>query len=137
MPGQQGSDLVGLRMRLGVDVAVDGHPRLVELGAVEGLGQSSNGRLHDRGVERAGYRVPDDVSVMGMDDLPQAAFHNPPLSTVHIPMREIGGVALDLLLDSIDGFTTPPRRVELACQIVERQSTAVVPSPPATQKTGT
>ncbi len=76
------------------------------------------------GLHRCGYKVPGDVSVIGMDDLPQAAFHNPPLTTIHIPMREIGGVALDLLLDSVDGMMTPPQRIELACRIVERQSTA-------------
>ena len=77
-------------------------------------------------LERSGYRVPDQVSVMGMDDLPQAAFHNPPLTTVHIPMREIGAVALDLLLDAVAGLGAPPRRIELACHIVERQSTTRV-----------
>lgn len=76
------------------------------------------------GVQQMGYTVPDDVSVMGMDDLPQAAFLNPPLTTMHIPMRELGGVALDLMRDAISGFASPPRRVELACHIVERQSTA-------------
>jgi DNA-binding LacI/PurR family transcriptional regulator len=75
------------------------------------------------GLERAGYKVPDDVSVMGMDDLPQAAFHMPPLTTMHIPMREIGAAALNLLLDDLGGLSMPPRRVELACHIVERQST--------------
>jgi DNA-binding LacI/PurR family transcriptional regulator len=75
------------------------------------------------GIGRAGYRVPSDVSVMGMDDLPQAAFHNPPLTTMHIPMREIGAASLDLLLDDLGGMDLPPRRVELACHIVERQST--------------
>lgn len=85
------------------------------------------------GLHRCGYTVPDDVSVMGMDDLPQAAFHNPPLTTIHIPMREIGGVALDLLLDGVDGLATPSRRIELACQIVERQSTAAAPRRSAAQ----
>lgn len=75
------------------------------------------------GIERAGYHVPADVSVMGMDDLPQAAFQNPPLTTMHIPMREIGAASLDLLLDNLGGMDLPPRRVELACHIVERQST--------------
>jgi DNA-binding LacI/PurR family transcriptional regulator len=78
------------------------------------------------GIERSGYRVPVDVSVMGMDDLPQAAFHNPPLTTMHIPMREIGAASLDLLLDDLGGMDLPPRRVELACHVVERQSTAPV-----------
>jgi DNA-binding LacI/PurR family transcriptional regulator len=75
------------------------------------------------GIERKGYRAPDDVSIMGMDDLPLAAFQNPPLTTMHIPMREIGAASLDLLLDDLGGMELPPRRVELACHIVERQST--------------
>ena len=79
------------------------------------------------GIERSGYRIPDDVSVMGMDDLPQAAFHNPPLTTMHIPMREIGAASLDLLLDDLGGMDFPPRRVELACHVVERQSTGPAP----------
>lgn len=79
------------------------------------------------GLQRAGYRVPEDVSVMGMDDLPQAAFYNPPLTSVHIPMREIGATALDLLLDSAGPLSGPARRIELACHIVERQSTAPAP----------
>ncbi len=78
------------------------------------------------GVHKAGYRVPDDVSVMGMDDLPQAAFQNPPLTTMHIPMREIGAASLDLLLNELGGMAMPPRRVEFACHIVKRQSTGAV-----------
>lgn len=79
------------------------------------------------GLEAAGIKVPAEVSVMGMDDLPQAAFHNPPLTTMHIPMREIGAASLDLLLDDLGARHLPPRRVEFACHIVERQSTAACP----------
>lgn len=77
------------------------------------------------GVQQMGFSVPGDVSVMGMDDLPQAAFLNPPLTTMHIPMREIGSVALDLLRDSLSGLPMPARRVEIACHLVERASTAM------------
>jgi DNA-binding LacI/PurR family transcriptional regulator len=76
------------------------------------------------GIQQKGFSVPGDVSVMGMDDLPQAAFLNPPLTTMHIPMREIGSVALDLLRDTLSGIPAPPRRVELACHLVQRASTA-------------
>lgn len=79
------------------------------------------------GVQQMGYSVPDDVSVMGMDDLPQAAFLNPPLTAMHIPMRELGYVALDLLRDKLASVPMPARRVELACHLVLRASTA----PPA------
>ncbi len=78
------------------------------------------------GVQQAGYAVPHDVAVMGIDDLPQAAFLSPPLTTMHVPMREIGAAALDLLRDDVMGLPMPPRRLELACHIVERQSTAPV-----------
>ncbi len=74
------------------------------------------------GLASRGYKVPDAASVMGMDDLPQAAFHTPPLTTIHIPMREIGAAALDLLRDQMVGFSAPARRVELACGLVERAS---------------
>ncbi len=77
------------------------------------------------GLQQAGYNVPADVSVMGMDDLPQAAFCNPPLSTIHIPMHEIGAAALDLLLGNLGGLPSPTRRVELACHIVKRSSAAL------------
>ncbi|WP_312223432.1 LacI family DNA-binding transcriptional regulator [Rhizobium rhizoryzae] len=76
------------------------------------------------GVQKAGFTVPDDVSVVGMDDLPQASFVNPPLTTMHLPMREIGSAALDLISDSMAGRINPARRVELACHLVERSSTA-------------
>ncbi|MDO1585355.1 LacI family DNA-binding transcriptional regulator [Rhizobium oryzicola] len=76
------------------------------------------------GVQRTGLSVPGDVSVVGMDDLPQAAFFNPPLTTMHLPMREIGAVGLDLLRDAAAGMVYPARRVELACHLIERSSTA-------------
>jgi DNA-binding LacI/PurR family transcriptional regulator len=76
------------------------------------------------GLQRLGHKVPDDVSIVGIDDLPQAAFQRPPLTTMHVPMREIGAAALNLLLDDLGGSPMPPRRVELACHLIERQSTA-------------
>jgi len=72
-------------------------------------------------LNEAGYRVPDDISVCGMDDLPLAAFSAPPLTTMHIPMREIGSTALTLLLDDM-AQAGLPRRVELACRLIERNS---------------
>lgn len=76
------------------------------------------------GLQNLGFSVPGQVSVMGMDNLPQGAFLNPPLTTMQIPMREIGAAALDLLRDDVIGAGMPARRVELACHMVERQSTA-------------
>lgn len=76
------------------------------------------------GLAQRGIDVPGEVSVVGMDGLPQGAFHNPPLTTVQMPMREIGAAALDLLRDHVTGPGAIPRRVELACSMVERASAA-------------
>lgn len=81
------------------------------------------------GVQKAGLSVPEDVSVVGMDDLPQAAFVNPPLTTMHLPMREIGAAALDLLSENMSGRISLARRVELACHLVERSSTSRAKTP--------
>ena len=71
-----------------------------------------------------GLAVPDQVSVMGMDDLPVVEFWQPPLTTIHVPGREMGHVALEMLGDHLSGAATLPRRVELACRLVERGSVA-------------
>jgi DNA-binding LacI/PurR family transcriptional regulator len=69
-----------------------------------------------------GIPVPDAVSVMGMDDLPVVEFWQPPLTTMHLPSREMGGMALDMLREQLRGVREPARRVELACRLVERRS---------------
>lgn len=82
----------------------------------------------------AGVAVPDEVSVMGMDGLPQTAFLTPPLTAMQMPMAEIGGAAVELLRDLKSGLPLPPRRIELACRLLLRESTGAAPhqgtSPP-------
>jgi len=86
-----------------------------------------------RGLEQAGFSVPEDVSVVGMDDLPLSAFCNPPLTTMRIPMREIGAASLGLLMEELGVASMPPRRVELACALVERDTVALPSSAAAHQ----
>ncbi|WP_199286148.1 LacI family DNA-binding transcriptional regulator [Paracoccus suum] len=73
----------------------------------------------------AGVAIPGEVSVLSIDGLPQAALLDPPLSTMEIPMRAVGAVALDLLKEA-RSRGLPPRRVELACELVLRGSTGPV-----------
>lgn len=67
-------------------------------------------------------RVPQDISVMGFDDLPQAARATPGLTTVYHPMLEIGRVAAELLLEQIENPDVTPKHVQLATQLIIRDS---------------
>lgn len=55
------------------------------------------------GLKAAGLRVPNDVSVVGCDDMHQAAFCDPPLTTIHTPIYDVGLRACEMLLDMVDG----------------------------------
>ena len=77
-------------------------------------------------AERLGRRIPDDLSVVGFDDVPRAAAWDPPLTTIRQPLVDKGRAAADLLLELIDG--RPPRRIELPIELVVRDSSG----PPAT-----
>ena len=76
-------------------------------------------------AERLGRKVPDDLSLIGFDDVPRAALWDPPLSTIRQPLIDKGRVAADLLLELIDG--RPSRRIELPIELVVRSSTAPPP----------
>ncbi len=80
-----------------------------------------------KALTQAGISIPGQVSVLGMDGLPQGAFCNPPLSAMRMPMREIGTAAIDLLRELRSGPTLPARRIELACAMLERESCGPAP----------
>ena len=69
-------------------------------------------------------RVPDDLSVVGFDDTPVARLAAPPLTTVRQPLREMGAVAVRTALRLAAGERAYSHHVELATELVVRQSTA-------------
>jgi len=78
-----------------------------------------------RQLRLAGLRVPEDVSIVGFDDLPVAAFVDPPLTTVHQPMEEVGALAAALVLDQLaDSQAAAEERHLLPASLVVRQSVA-------------
>ncbi|MEU7575630.1 LacI family DNA-binding transcriptional regulator [Micromonospora sp. NPDC049240] len=83
-----------------------------------------------RALHEAGRRVPDEVSVVGFDDTPDAEYFLPPLTTVRQDFAELGRRSLDLLLAQLDtGAHHPaPARVLLIPQLVTRASSAAAPS---------
>lgn len=71
----------------------------------------------------AGLRVPEDVSVVGFDDILSAAFQNPSLTTVRQPLRELGETAGKLLLQRVAGKDSHPDFVTVEPDLVVRAST--------------
>ena len=76
-----------------------------------------------------GRRIPEDLSVVGFDDLPISRWVSPPLTTVRQPLAEMGRTAAEMLLTMIDGREPHGRQVELATELIVRSSTAPPPLP--------
>ncbi|WP_353827726.1 LacI family DNA-binding transcriptional regulator [Agromyces sp. SYSU T0242] len=70
-----------------------------------------------------GHRIPDDVLVVGFDDVRGARWLAPPLTTVRQPIREMAAAAVGLLADSADGIASSPESVVLPTELVVRGST--------------
>ncbi|MER8161903.1 LacI family DNA-binding transcriptional regulator [Streptomyces sp. NPDC094472] len=75
-------------------------------------------------AREAGLRVPEDLSVVGFDDMPVAVWADPPLTTVHQPLSEMGAAATELALALGRGERVPQLGLEVATELVVRQSTA-------------
>jgi LacI family transcriptional regulator, repressor for deo operon, udp, cdd, tsx, nupC, and nupG len=65
-----------------------------------------------KAIRRAGRRVPEDIAVIGFDNLPLAAVFEPALTTVAQPMRELGEAAAELLLDQLAGGQPESRTLQ-------------------------
>jgi LacI family transcriptional regulator len=85
---------------------------LLALGALQ--------RLHEHGIS-----VPRGVSVAGFDDIPVAAMTAPPLTTVRLPLRDMGRLGFEAAIRSLNGETVKPQI--LPTEVVLRDSTATVP----------
>lgn len=106
--GQSAADLaVAARV-----TAVLAYNDLVALGVIA--------RLHARGIS-----VPDELSVVGIDDINAATLVSPALTTVRAPLRRLGSAAVDRLIDSLDHEFVPGPAEYLPIELVVRQSTSI------------
>jgi len=76
-----------------------------------------------RAIREMGLRVPEDVSVVGFDDINSAAFQNPSLTTVRQPLQKMGVTAARILLERLNGGANP-KEVIIEPELVLRESTA-------------
>lgn len=75
-------------------------------------------------MRRAGLRVPQDLSVVGFNDLPEVRWASPPLTTVRQPLVAMGVLAVGMVLRLVRGEVLESPKVELATELVVRDSTA-------------
>jgi len=88
---------------------------------------SAIGAIH--ALQKAGRRVPEEVSVIGFDDVDNAAFYNPSLTTIRQPLRKMGRLAAETLLARIaqGAAAAFPEIVTVEPELIVRQSTARAP----------
>jgi DNA-binding LacI/PurR family transcriptional regulator len=87
-----------------------------------------------RELKSAGLRAPQDISVIGFDDISFASLADPPLTTILIPRSEIGENAVEALIHTIQDADNLGREFKVSAQLVVRESTGA--APPAKRKRG-
>jgi LacI family transcriptional regulator len=76
------------------------------------------------GLKELGYAVPQDISVMGVDDVPTARIVDPPLTTVALPLYELGAIGMESLIKLRRGEMAIDDAIILPHHLVIRKSTA-------------
>lgn len=84
-----------------------------------------------RAIDRAGLRVPDDISVVGFDDIELSRFTHPPLTTIRLSRDELGRKAFDALYEAVEGLRHTGQRIKVSTTLILRDSTARVKAQPA------
>jgi LacI family transcriptional regulator len=77
-----------------------------------------------RAVHEHGLRVPQDVSIVGFDDIDSAAYQNPPLTTVRQPLKEMGRMAAQTVLSRIGMAGNESQEIVVEPELVVRATTA-------------
>ncbi len=73
-----------------------------------------------------GLSIPDDLSVIGFDNVPESALTTPPLTTIAQPIRRMGSEAISMLIAMMDGTSEGGTHVTLPTELIERASCAPV-----------
>lgn len=76
-------------------------------------------------IKEAGLRIPDDISIVGIDDVMESAYSTPPLTTYHVPKHKLGELAVGVMHNLLTS-NMPPVKTLLIGQLIERASTAAL-----------
>ena len=69
-----------------------------------------------------GLKIPDDVSIVGITDIDASKYLNPPLTTVKIPQKKIGVIAVTDLLSRVKGNSSAVKQIYVPTELIERKS---------------
>jgi LacI family repressor for deo operon, udp, cdd, tsx, nupC, and nupG len=79
-------------------------------------------------LQENGFKIPDDISVIGFDDIRYASLMSPALTTIHQPLEDIGKACMKSLLQQLNGQPAESNYTELPFTLIVRQSTGPAPS---------
>jgi LacI family transcriptional regulator len=79
-------------------------------------------------IRHRGLRIPNDISIIGFDNIPQSAMVFPPLTTIQQPLEHMGRVATQMLLEMLEQSQFSGRRIDLPTELVQRASCAPLTS---------
>jgi len=75
-----------------------------------------------KALKEHGYKIPEDISITGIDDIPMCEMMEPPLTTMHVPKQQMGSLAVKRLVERIEGHCGEIIKTEVATYVVERKS---------------
>ena len=73
-------------------------------------------------INSLGLKVPEDISVIAISDIAESAYLTPPLTTVSIPQKDMGKIAIETLLQRLNGDTTIKKQIYVPCKLIVRNS---------------
>lgn len=75
-----------------------------------------------KAFRRKGIQIPEDIAVIGFDDIPMASFLEPSLTTIHVPKKYMGEIAVKRLFEIIGASNSSPVKIEISTKLKKRRS---------------
>lgn len=75
-----------------------------------------------RALKAKGYRIPEDISIVGFDNISSSSIVEPSLTTIHVPKREMGILAVERMVSLLERKKTAPVKIEVFTRLVKRRS---------------
>ena len=72
-----------------------------------------------RALKEAGYRIPEDIGIVGFDNTSMCEFLDPPMTTIHVPKQAMGQLAVEQLLRLIQKRSAAPVKIEVGTMLIK------------------